>query len=112
MEGTERRKYPRHPVHYSVNCTIVDKDAKTRILAVAENASRTGLKLRFSGLFTPNDPLKLEIFKSITSKPIVCYGKVIWVKESPLVYGEKMAGIHITKIGWTESSQLVTNSNL
>lgn len=109
MNGMERRKYPRFPVHYDVLCDDVDNPSQRRIHAVAENASRTGLKLRYSGLLKTNDQIKLQILKTVSSKPFTCYGRVIWQRESPLVYGENMAGVHITKIGWTETERLITN---
>ncbi|MFH1791968.1 MAG: PilZ domain-containing protein [Candidatus Omnitrophota bacterium] len=110
--GIERRKYPRFPVHYSVLCTAIEKKF-IKLRTTAENASRTGLKILFSGdKIVPKDQLKLEVVKSIAAKPITCYGTVVWTKESPLVYGERSAGIHLTKIAWTESSKLTTNIDI
>lgn len=109
MESVERRRYPRVPVHYDVLCENIDNSSPKKLHALAENASRTGLKLRFAGMLKRNDLLKLEILKTISSKPIKAFGKVVWQKESPLVYGENIAGVIITKIGWTETDKLVTN---
>lgn len=109
----ERRKYPRYPVHYDVMCEDVDADRDSKTVhAVAENASRTGLKLRFSGLLKSSALLKLHILKTISSRPITCYGRLVWQKDSPLVYGEKVAGVYITKIGWTETDKLITNLDI
>jgi len=108
----ERRRYPRFPVHYDVLCENVD-DSRTKALhAVAENASRTGLKIRFSGLLENAINLRLQIHKSVSTRPISCFGRVVWQKDSPLVYGEKVAGIQITKIGWTETDKLITNLDI
>lgn len=105
----ERRRYPRVPVHYDVLYKNIDDTAKkNKRRAVAENASRTGLKIRYSGELKKDDLLELDIYKSLKSKPIHAYGKIVWEKESPLVYGEKMSGIFLTKIGWTETDKLIT----
>lgn len=109
MDNAERRRYQRVPVHYDVLCSPIENSSIKKLNAFAENASRTGLKLRFSGILRKNELVKLEILKTISSKPIKAFGKVVWQKESPLVYGEKIAGIVITKIGWTETDKLITS---
>ena len=108
MKTMDQRQYPRVPVHYSVLTSNVTTPTPKKMHMIAENASRTGLKLLHSGLLRKNDQLKLEGTKLIDSKPITCYGKVMWDKESRLVYGEKIAGIHLTKIGWSETARLIT----
>jgi len=111
MDNTERRLYPRVPVFYEVRCENADDPSQGPVTAMAENASRTGLKLRFSGLLEKANLLKLSIQKAVGADPIVCYGKVVWQKKSELVYGETIAGINITRIGWTETSRLISNLN-
>ncbi|NQT23557.1 MAG: PilZ domain-containing protein [Candidatus Omnitrophica bacterium] len=103
----ERRKYTRYPVHYDVYYRNIKDSSSKKNHAIVENVSRTGFKLRLPKLLQKNTDLELNIYKSIDSKPISAHGKVIWGKESPLVYGEKWAGIYFTKIGWTESAKLV-----
>lgn len=112
MDGIERRRYPRFPVHYDVLCENPEAHPPKRIHAIAENASRTGIKIRFSGNLQPGEQLKVEVSKSIGSKPISFYGSVVWEKESPLVYGEHQAGINITKIGWTDTDRLITDLDM
>ncbi|MDD5439952.1 MAG: PilZ domain-containing protein [Candidatus Omnitrophica bacterium] len=109
MENTERRRYPRIPVYYNVCCENADNPADRPVHAVAENASRTGLKLRFAGLLNRENLLRMSIQKTDNTEPIVCYGKVVWQKSSPLIYGETLAGINITRIGWTETNKLISD---
>jgi len=106
---TERRKYPRYPVHYDVMYKNLKERPSKKSHAIAENASRTGLKLRLPKLLKTNDILELKIYKSVDSEPISATGKVVWQKESLLVYGEKWAGVYLTKIGWTESAKLINS---
>jgi len=108
----ERRRYPRIPVHYDVLCKVIDGPSEAKLRAIVENVSRTGLKLRASNFMKRNSLLKLDILKTISSKPITAYGKVVWEKESPLVYGEVLTGVEITKIGWTETDRLVNNRGI
>jgi len=109
----ERRKYPRFPVHYDVLCKDIDDPGQKPIRGIAENASRTGLKLRIPGhAINPRAQLKIEILKNLSARPINCFGKVVWESESTLVYGERVAGIQITKIGWSETDKLITNLDI
>jgi len=82
MKIEERRKYPRVAVRYNVLCENADDPKQRRIHAAAENASRTGLKIRFAGLLKKGTLLKLKIFKTLGSETISCFGKVAWQKES------------------------------
>jgi len=113
----ERRRYPRYPVHYDILLHYdilyrkIEDSFNKKKRAIVENASRTGLKIHFSGLLKRNDLLQLNIFKSLHSKPINACGKVAWQKKSPLVYGERIAGIFLTKIGWTETEKLINNTD-
>lgn len=104
----ERRRYRRYPVHYDVLYQSIKAPYKKMKRAIAENASRTGLKIRYNGLLKRNDLIKVKILKSLDSKPIDAYAKVVWQKESPLVYGERWAGIFLTKVGWTETERLIS----
>ena len=106
----EKRRYPRFPVHYDLTYRNIKKPTENKKRGIVENVSRTGLKLRLPSSLKENDILELTIFKSVASRPIHGYGKVIWHKESTLVYGEKVAGIFLTKIGWTETGRLVNNT--
>ena len=103
----EKRRYPRVPVRYDVMYRDISAKINEKKWALVENASRLGLKIKFSGLVKKNDILELAIYKSPASDPINAYGKVIWEKDSALVYGEKEAGIFLTKVGWTETAKLV-----
>ena len=107
----ERRRYPRYPVHYDILYRKIKGPFNKKTHAIVENASRMGLKILFSGLLKRDDLLQLSIFKSLHSKPINACGKVVWQKDSPLVYGEKTAGIFLTKIGWTETDKLISNAD-
>jgi len=108
----ERRRYPRFPVHYDVICENSDNELDQPIRAIAENASRTGIKVRYAGIMQANRNVRVQILKTVSSKPIVCFGQIVWEKDSPLVYGERTAGINITKIGWTETDKLITNIDI
>lgn len=107
----ERRRYSRYPVHYDILYRKINGSSNRKKCAIVENASRTGLKIHFSDLLKRNDLLRLSIFKSLHSKPIDACGKVVWQKESPLVYGERIAGIFLTKIGWTETDKIINNTD-
>ena len=107
----ERRRYPRYPVHYDILYRKIEDSFNKKKRAIVENASRTGLRIHFSGLLKRNGLLQLSIFKFLHSKPINACGKVIWQKKSPLVYGERIAGIFLTKIGWTETEKLINNTD-
>jgi hypothetical protein len=79
---------------------------------IAENASRTGIRIKYSGHINPSNNLRLFIYKNGSANPITCTGKLIWERESQLVYGERSAGLNITKIGWTETEKLITNLDI
>ncbi len=107
----ERRRYLRYPVHYDISYREIKGPFNKKKHAIVENVSRTGLKIRFSGLLKRDDLLQLSIFKFLHSKPINACGKVVWQKDSSLVYGERIAGIFLTKIGWTETDKLINNTD-
>jgi len=107
MEREERRKYPRFPVYYDLLYKKTAESNNNKKQAIVENVSRTGVKIRTSGILKKDDELELTIYKSPNATPIGAHGRVVWYKESPFVYGEKLAGIFFTKIGWTESGKLI-----
>jgi len=103
----DKRKYPRFQVHYDVVCEGPNGQTEKKVYAVCENVSRIGMKLSFQGDLPKDSLIKFEILKSPDTDFITCYGKVVWEKDSSLVYGETNAGVHITKMRWTETEKLI-----
>jgi hypothetical protein len=108
---TDRRRYPRYPAHYDVTYKNIDDTSSVNHHATAENVSRLGIKMHFAGQLNKNDIIHLQIYKPLDPEPINAIGKVVWKGESPLVYGEKVAGISLTKVGWTETGRLIAGTS-
>ena len=103
----DRRRYPRIPVHYDLAYKKTNGKMDSIKRALVQNVSRVGMKIKYSDDLRKDDMLRLDVYKTVDSEPITCFGRVVWHQESPLIYGEKEAGICFTRIGWSDTGTLV-----
>ncbi|MBN3040785.1 MAG: PilZ domain-containing protein [Candidatus Omnitrophica bacterium] len=90
-DGIDRRRFVRVKVYFKTN---VSEKEKFSISSFAEELSQSGIRISIKRELDVFSLVDLEIF--LREEPIVCQGKVIWVKK---VEGEHIEGGVIFDVG-------------
>lgn len=100
----EKRRYPRNTVKYTGEISLGDNEI---ITAEIENVSKTGLLLSASEKLTSDQPIHITIKKENSPlDPISAIGEVVWEEADK---NSRTAGIHFSKIRWSETDRLINN---
>ena len=100
----EKRRYPRCSVKY---IALIENGQKDPLIANVSNVSKTGLLLNSTSELNHDDPLEIIITKEGSPlDPISATGNVVWEKAGS---DSHEAGIHFSKIRWSETDRLVHN---
>lgn len=84
----ERRRYVRLDTRLQISYTVLQKEKETRVSETMD-ISGGGIRVLLLDPVPLNAPLQLTIALPDNSKPIVCFGKVVWVEEFSVLSDKK-----------------------